>query len=254
MKLHYRKTGEGKPLILLHGLFGSADNLTTAAKAIAEEGFACYLVDQRNHGRSPHSFDFTYEAMAEDLRELLEAEELSVVDLLGHSMGAKAIMFFARKYSRMIKRMIVVDMAPRYYAPHHQQVIAAIHAVEPSTIATRAEAEVRMRTVLNDEGVIQFLLKNLYRNDQGNYAWRFGLDEIEKNIEEVGKALPMDKPINVPTLFLKGEKSDYLTSSDKEEILKVFPEAQFKSIAGAGHWVHAEQPEEFLQAVLDYLL
>ena len=205
MKLFFKKTGEGKPLIILHGLFGQSDNWSTLSKNFSKNGFCCYLVDQRNHGRSPHSEDFTYEIMAEDLLELMNDEKIDSADIIGHSMGGKTAMFFALKHADRINKMIVADMAPKYYAPHHQAIFSALKSIDTSSLTSRKEAEEKLRNALNDESTIQFLLKNLYWNDEKKLAWRFGFLEIEKNSEEIGKALPPDSVINVPVLFLRSE-------------------------------------------------
>src|SRR5262245_32693906 len=150
MKLYFKKNGEGKPLIILHGLFGSGDNWNTLSKAFVEAGYACYIVDQRNHGRSPHSFDFSYQHMASDLLELVNDEGLEKVSLIGHSMGAKTAMFFSLEHAARIEKMIIADMAPRYYAPHHQAVLAALNSIDTFSLESRKEAEEKLRLALSD--------------------------------------------------------------------------------------------------------
>ena len=253
MKLFFKKIGEGKPLIILHGLFGLSDNWATLSKKFSEKGFCSYLVDQRNHGKSQHSENFTYELMAEDLLELMNDEKISTADIIGHSMGGKTAMFFALKHTERIRKMIVADMAPKYYAPHHQAIFAALKSIDTLSLTSRKEAEEKLRNALNDEATIQFLLKNLYWIDDKHLAWRFGFLEIEKNMEEIGKALPTDTLINVPVLFLRGERSGYITKSDEVEIKRIFPLADIKTVPDAGHWIHAENPVGFMDMVLEFL-
>ncbi len=252
MKLFFKKTGEGKPLIILHGLFGLGDNWATLSKSFSENGFCCYLVDQRNHGRSRHSEEFTYEILAEDIFELMNDEKINTADIIGHSMGGKTAMFFALNHSDRIRKMIIADMAPRYYSQHHQAIFSALKSIDTSKLSSRKEAEEQLRNALNDEATIQFLLKNLYWMDDKKLAWRFGFLEIEKNIEEIGKALPPDSVINVPVLFLRGERSGYINEKDIMEIKRIFPSAEIKTIPAAGHWVHAENPKAFMELALGF--
>ena len=263
MKLFHKKLGEGNPLIILHGLFGMSDNWMTMAKQFAANGFACYTVDQRNHGRSGHSDTFNYDVMAADLMELMEDENISSADLIGHSMGGKTAMFFAVAHPEKTEKLVVADIAPRYYSPHHDSVIAALHTIDFTRITSRKEAEEQLRISLHDEATVQFLLKSLYWKDEGRgttgmepektLAWRFNLEGIEKNIDRVGEALPEDKRFDKPTLFVRGERSSYVTNEDEIIIKKQFPLAQIKTIPQAGHWVHAENPNVFFDTVSGFL-
>ena len=253
MKLFFKKTGEGRPLIILHGLFGMSDNWATLAKGFAEEGFAVYQVDLRNHGRSPHSDEFSYESMAEDIFELMNEEGIEQADFIGHSMGGKVLMFFSEKYSGKIEKMIIADIAPRYYSPHHQTILAALHAIETETLDSRKQAEEQLRSAIQDEGTIQFLLKNLYWREESKLDWRFYLKGIENNIEEIGKAFSPKNPIQVSVLFLKGGNSGYINEMDEQEIKRIYPQAEIKTIQGAGHWVHAENPKAFFEITIEKL-
>jgi esterase len=260
MKLFFKKSGEGKPLIILHGLFGMSDNWMTLARQFAEHGFACYTLDLRNHGRSPHHDLFNYKVMADDLNEFMLGENMTVADFVGHSMGGKVAMFFAAAYSGKVNKLVVADIAPRYYSPHHGHVLAALHSVNLDFITSRKEAEEQLRASIHDEATVQFLLKNLYwrqvssgAREEQKLAWRFNLPVIEKNIEAVGEALPSEVIFKKPTLFIRGERSGYITTEDESAIKKQFLNVQFKTIAGAGHWVHAEKPNEFLEAMLEFL-
>ena len=254
MQLAYRKYGEGQPLLILHGLFGQSDNWNTLAKRFADQGFEVYTIDQRNHGLSPHSDVFTYEAMADDIHEFIEAHNLQNPILLGHSMGGKTAMFFALKYDGLLNKLIVADMSPRAYEPHHEAVLDALNAVDFSKITTRKEAEAILSQYIDDFGTKQFLLKNIYwaDNNDGKMDWRFNLKAIVNNYTEILAAVP-DGMSDVNALFLRGDKSSYITDIDLPEIKNRFPNYKLQTIANAGHWVHAEQPESFFQDVMGFI-
>ena len=213
-----------------------------------------YAIDQRNHGLSPHSDVFTYDAMADDIHEFIETHNLQNPILLGHSMGGKTAMFFALKYEGVLDKLIVADMSPRAYPPHHKAVLEALNAVDFSKINTRKEAEAILSEHINDFGTKQFLLKNIYWEDNATAKmnWRFNLETITKKYAEILAAVP-DKTTNVNTLFIRGEKSDYITDKDIPEIEKRFTTYQLETIANAGHWVHAEQPEIFYNTVNGFI-
>lgn len=252
MKLNFRKYGQGHPLFVLHGVFGSSDNWQSLGKAFAEH-FTTYLIDLRNHGNSPHSEEMTYDAMARDLKELMSSEGLKSIHLLGHSMGGKVAMHFATAYPQLVDRLIVVDIAPKYYPPHHQQIFEGFHSVDLANLQSRKDADNQMAEKIRDFGVRQFILKNLTRDEQGNYAWKVNLNALQKNIENIGAGLPENQKSENPTLFIGGSKSDYLQDADHELIKQHFPKASIESVDGAGHWVHAEKPKELLALVLEFL-
>ncbi len=253
MNLFFKKTGSGRPLIILHGLFGMGDNWATLSRAFAEKGFEVFVPDLRNHGRSPHAAEFNYSLMAKDLSEFIALNGLTKVSLIGHSMGGKVAMYFAALFPEQIDKLIIVDIGTKYYPPHHQSVLAAIHAVRPEELTSRKEAEAILRESLSEESTIQFLLKNLYWNEKEKLDWRFNLESIEKNIEEVGGALPADFHIETPSLFIAGERSGYIKVEDHAEIKKDFSTVEFAVIPDAGHWVHAENPEDFFKVSLSFL-
>jgi pimeloyl-ACP methyl ester carboxylesterase len=255
MQLAYRKYGEGQPLLILHGLFGQSDNWNTLAKRFSENGFEVYTIDQRNHGLSPHSDIWNYEAMADDIKEFINEHNLENPILLGHSMGGKTAMFFALKYDGALDKLIVADMSPRAYEPHHDIVLDALNAVDFSKMNTRKEAEAVLSEYITDFGTKQFLLKNIYWEDTAGSKmnWRFNLPIITKNSNETLVAVP-ERTSNVNTLFLRGEKSNYINEAvDIPEIKERFPNYKLQTIANAGHWLHAEQPEAFYQAVIDFI-
>ncbi|WP_044209003.1 alpha/beta fold hydrolase [Flammeovirga sp. OC4] len=254
MNLFYREIGErgNKPLIILHGLFGQCDNWMTLGKQLSEK-LHVFLVDQRNHGQSPHSDDFNYQLMAEDLKEFIETHQLEKPIILGHSMGGKTVMQFAANYPEMVSRMIVVDISPRFYPVHHQTILEGLNALPIDSIKTRGEADKLLAEYIPNFGERSFLLKNIYRKKEGGFAWRVNLPVITAKIEEVGKALAMTHSIEVPTLFIGGTNSNYIQQADQEEINEKFASVSVEMIEGAGHWVHAEKPQELLLAINSFI-
>lgn len=252
LQLHFRESGTGNPLIILHGVFGSGDNWLTVSKLFSPL-YHVYLVDQRNHGRSPHSDIFQYDVLVDDLKDFAKEQNLPVFDLIGHSMGGKVAMKFAAKYPEMLSKMVVVDIAPRYYNPHHQEIVNGLKSVDLKNMVSRHDAEEAMIPFIPEQDVRQFLLKNLYRNEDGQFAWRINLPVLEKFIDQIGEPLIPEIQIAVPSLFIKGEKSRYISLADEQQIARQFPNSRIVEIQGAGHWVQAEQPQLFADAVLEFL-
>lgn len=254
MKLNYKDHGSGKPLVILHGLFGSLDNWFSLAKAFADKHHI-YLVDARNHGQSPHADSHSYDEMAEDLFEFFEEHDLKDAVLMGHSMGGKTAMRFAEDHSDLLEKLIVVDMGVKEYPVHHDQIIRSMQALDVDRLSSRKEAEEFLERMLDkDEGVVQFLLKNIYRKKKEDgsvsYAWRFNLDVIAEEIDEMG--MPILTGSEVETLFLNGTRSNYVHKTDRPDILKLFPNAVFRSLE-TGHWVHTEDPKGFVKTVQDFI-
>lgn len=191
--------------------------------------------------------------MVEDLKDFADQQNLPVFDLIGHSMGGKVAMKFAAKYPERLSKLVVVDIAPRYYSPHHQQIMSGFKAVDLKNMTARQEAEDAMVPFIPELDVRQFLLKNLYRNSDGEFAWRINLPILEKAIDQIGEGLISNHPIHIPTLFIKGEKSRYISSQDEIQIASQFLQSTIVEISGAGHWVQAEQPQLFAAAVLEFL-
>lgn len=254
MKLAYREFGNGQPLIISHGLFGQSDNWNTLAKKFSEQGYHVFTLDLRNHGLSPHSEIWNYEAMANDLKEFINDHQLNNPILLGHSMGGKTVMFFEIKYTGIASKIIIVDIAPRAYRPHHQDVLTALNAVDFNQIKTRKEAEAILNNHISDFGTKQFLLKNIYWRDSENNLmdWRFNLKVINNNIDNISEAIPEGKS-DVKTLFIKGEKSSYINENDSRDLKNHFTNCELKTIGDSGHWVHAEKPKEFFDCVMHFL-
>lgn len=252
MKLHYRILGEGQPLIILHGLFGFSDNWQTQAKKLSEY-FQVILVDQRNHGHSEWNEAFSYDLLAEDLMELISDLNLDKVFLLGHSMGGKTVMRFSQLHEERIEKMIVVDIGIKQYPMHHAEILQGIHAVLDGPMDSRSLAEEVMTPFVPNFGTRQFLLKNLYWKEKGMLAWRMNVAVLEREMSEILKPLP-EKEVFTPTLFIRGAASNYILDSDISDLENAFPDSTFKTIENAGHWVHAEAPEEFLNDLLEFLL
>ena len=254
MKLAFRKFGNGKPLFILHGLFGSSDNWQTLAKHFAEY-FTVYIIDLRNHGHSPHSDEFSYALMSEDIYELMVDERLEKVMLLGHSLGGKVAMYFTVTYPDKVDKLVVVDIGPKKYPVTNQFVIDALDQFNPQDLASRKEAEEILTKHIDEVGVRQFLLKNLYWDDNQKLRWRFNLSAIKQHLKNVGEVTPIPSdPIDIPVLFLKGEKSDYIFTGDIKLINSMFPHAHLEVIPAAGHWIHADQPIVFFKTVAEFLL
>jgi pimeloyl-ACP methyl ester carboxylesterase len=231
-----------------------SDNWKTIGNKLAEEKhFQIHLIDQRNHGKSPHTNEHSYELMAEDIKEYCEQHSLSNIILMGHSMGGKTAMLAAVKYSNLVAKLVVVDIAPKYYEPHHQQILDGLTALEDADLESRQEADKLLSEFISEKPIRLFLLKNLKRKSEGTYCLKVNLETLKNNIEEVGRSLPQDKSFNGPTLFIKGGNSNYIKEEDKPNIKDQFPEVEFKEIANAGHWVHAEKMNDFYKAVVNFL-
>lgn len=251
MKLNFKKVGEGKPLLILHGLFGSADNWFSIARELDKE-FIMYLVDQRNHGDSPHHDEWNYEVMVEDLKELLDDEGLEKVNLMGHSMGGKTAMNFALKYPERVEKLIVADIAPRYYPVHHESILEGLNSLNLKTINSRKEADDALANYISEPGIRQFLLKSLGRDADG-FTWKINLPVLTKNSENVGEALPEGERYEGPTLFLAGANSNYIQQKDLAEILEFFPNYELEFVQNTGHWLHAEQPHAVVEEMRRFL-
>ncbi len=254
MDLHFQKLGEeGKSLIILHGLFGSSDNWLSIGRVLSAQ-YQVYLLDQRNHGKSPHSDDWDYTVMSDDLLHFVESQGLEKPFVLGHSMGGKTAMHFACRFPEQLSRLIVADMSVKGYPPHHQRILQALQSMPLDSLGSRKDAENHMRQYLSQTDTIAFLLKNLYRDEDGRYAWRINVPVIARQIDEIAEALPEDfRAEALPTLFLRGAKSDYVADADWPMIEATFPLATLRTIENAGHWLHAEQPEAFIKEVQDFL-
>ncbi|MFM7006237.1 MAG: alpha/beta fold hydrolase [Flavobacteriales bacterium] len=252
MKLYYKQFGAGKPMVILHGLFGFSDNWLTHAKKFAEY-YEVTVVDLRNHGHSPWSDEFSYALMVADLHALFKELNIEKPILLGHSMGGKLAMHFDQAFPNFLEKIIVVDMGVKAYPPHHAHILAAIHAIDLTQMSARSEAEAILKSFIDSEGVRQFLLKNLYWQEKGKLAWRVNFPVLEASMSEILSALPCKESFTT-ALFIRGLLSNYILDEDFDQIESFYPDAQFASIPNAGHWVHAEAPDVFLDEVLAFSL
>ncbi len=253
MKQFYRQVGEtGTPIVILHGIFGTSDNWLGIAKQLGESN-RVFLVDQRNHGQSPWSDEFDYMVMAADLKEFLEDHSLENPILIGHSMGGKVVMQFELNYPTIAQKVVVVDIAPKFYPVHHTQILNGLNSLDLKKLQSRTEANEHLKRFEEKEGVRQFLLKNLYRNEQNEFAFRINLKVITKNIDVVGHELFYRNPSETTTIFIKGAESNYILPEDHRLIAEIFPNFEIIEIPNAGHWVQADQPEAFLKALQQIL-
>jgi pimeloyl-ACP methyl ester carboxylesterase len=251
LELNYRTYGEGQPLIILHGLFGSLDNWLTLGKKFSKS-FKVYLVDQRNHGRSFHSEDFSYDIMADDIYSLIIKENLQDIVILGHSMGGKTAMRFTQKYPHIVEKLIVADIGPKEYPMHHNHIIKALNSIDLNVVKSRKQANEIMASYIPESGIQQFLLKNLYWIEKDQLAWKINLSVISAKISEV-IAETARELILTKTLFLSGENSDYILVTDYADIEKYFPNSEIEIIENAAHWIHADNPEAFYTKVITFI-
>ncbi|WP_369992378.1 alpha/beta fold hydrolase [Winogradskyella sp.] len=253
MILHSNIIGEGKPLVILHGFLGMGDNWKTLAKQFSESNFEVHLVDQRNHGRSFHADEFDYELMAEDLKRYCNENNLNDIVLLGHSMGGKTAMLFASLYPQLVKKLLVADISPRYYPVHHDAILEGLSNLDFSEIKSRGDADKALSDYVPEIGTRMFLLKNLYWVEKGQLGLRMNLPVLKENVSEVGEALPTHATFNKETLFLRGDKSEYIGEMDEAIIHRHFPNSKIVTISNAGHWLHAENPKEFYDVVMNFI-
>jgi esterase len=252
MHLHYEEYGQGEPLIILHGLFGSLENWHTIGRRLAER-FRVVAVDQRNHGRSPHSAEMTYPLMAQDVLELMQKLGLSNTFLLGHSMGGKTAMQLALLHPERVRKLVVVDISPRHYSPRHGQIFAGLLSLDLNAFHTRQQMEEALTPSIPELNVRRFLLKSVARTPTGGFHWKINLRDIFDNYAHIRAAISGSAPFTKPTLFIRGELSEYIRDEDTALVRQLFPEAEFQTIAQAGHWVHAEAPDAFQALVLKFL-
>lgn len=250
--VHSKIQGSGYPLIILHGYFGMGDNWKSHANKLSEH-FEVHIVDQRNHGRSFHSDEFSYELMVEDLKNYFDDKEIEKAIVLGHSMGGKTAMLFAVEYPELVEKLVIADIAPKYYAPHHHTIIDALNAVDFSKLKLRSEIDDILKQTIPEEGIRQFLLKNVYRKTKTEMDFRFNLKSLTDNNPEVGEALPSFTTYDGATLFLRGAKSDYVLDDDFALITAHFENAKIESVSNAGHWLHAENPTEFYTKLIEFV-
>lgn len=248
-------SSEGEPLLVLHGLFGSQSNWGIHSRALAER-FAVIGVDLRNHGDSPHAPELDYQSMAEDVKALIESRGLGSCTILGHSMGGKVAMQLALTYPQLVKRLIIVDIAPVAYqsmgAGHHR-VIEGMKTLDLAHVKTRADAEAHLKGHIEDEATLKFIMTSLARSPDGGLRWKLNVAAIEDQYDRLREKPVGETPFDKPVLFVKGSESGYIGAKHEAEILALFPQAAVKIVMEAGHWVHADKPQAFQKIVFDYL-
>jgi esterase len=255
--LHHLDQGQGQPLVILHGLFGTLDNWQSLARRWASEaGLRVVSVDLRNHGRSFQSAEHSYSLMAADLLELFDHLGLGPdTTLLGHSMGGKVAMRLALDQPERLARLVVLDIAPRYSDMNHQDdIVAGLQAVDLAAIANRQQADEALARYIDNVGVRQFLLKNLYRREDNSFAWRINLPALAASLPAIGEETTATQPFLKPALFIRGGQSNYITTEDKlYGIPALFPNSEVATVPDAGHWVHAEAPGVIFEMVRDFI-
>lgn len=253
MELFYRKQGIGPNLIILHGLFGSSDNWMSIGKML-EKDFTIWAIDQRNHGQSPHDEVFNYQAMSDDLDQFIRSHQIEDPFLIGHSMGGKTVMEYLTSGKAKAEKALIADIGPKQYPLHHQSILEGLHAVDLDKVKTRKDIENQLLPYIPEFGVRAFLMKNIYRTESGEYNWRINLPVITSEIANVGSPTGVGKSYDGEILFLRGEKSRYVLDEDIPGISKIFPKAEIQTLPEAGHWLHAEQPGEFVEVLKEYFL
>ena len=253
--LHSNIIGSGDDhFIILHGFLGMGDNWKTHAKKLSEEEYCVHLVDQRNHGRSFWSDKFDYEVMVNDLHQYLNHHGINQCIVLGHSMGGKTAMAFALKYPDRVQKLIIADIAPKYYEPHHQKILVGLSTLNLEQVSSRKAAAEHLENFIPEAGTRQFLLKNLYWVSEGKLGLRINVAVLKNAVESIGAAIQSQKQYHHPTLFLYGENSNYINPITDTEILQYFPKAEITEIKGAGHWLHAEKPLLFFKTLTQWLV
>lgn len=252
MRLYFQIAGEGPPLIILHGFLGSLDNWRTASGRLTSR-FRVIRADLRNHGHSPHHPTMSYPAMAEDIYEFCDQQRIASAHLLGHSMGGKVAMQFAAYYPQRVKKLIVVDIAPKGYPATHEPTLAALRDLELGSFRSFREIDAALATLIPAPTIRQFLIKNVARRPDGSFCWRINLDAIQKNYRELTKPIVPTQAFPKPACFILGARSDYVADADLPLIKKFFPRAEIVTVPNAGHWVHTDATEEFLQIVTSFL-
>lgn len=249
--LHFKTFGQGKPVIILHGLFGSLDNWQSFAKQLSNR-FCVFTPDLRNHGKSFHADLFDYETLADDLKNFMETEWLFEAHIIGHSMGGKTAMRFAMDNPSMVNSLTVLDIAPKAYAGGHELFFQAMNDLNLQNLRSRSEAETALSAHIKDPQVLAFLLKNLDRTPQGTLVWKINLPALHKAYPKIMAAIH-GEPYYGRTLFVSGGASNYITNDDYANIANLFPNAQFEVIEKAGHWLHADAPHELLTILTQFL-
>tara|TARA_B100000524_G_C23582671_1_gene345981 strand:+ start:130 stop:894 length:765 start_codon:yes stop_codon:yes gene_type:complete len=252
--LHSKILGDSnKHILILHGFLGSGDNWISVARKLNLIGFTIHLIDQRNHGRSFHSEKFDYDLMCEDLLNYIKHHNINNIILIGHSMGGKTAMNFSLIHPKLVSKLIVLDTSPRGYPVLHQNIIDPLKEIDFSIFTTRKEIDIELGKSVNKQGLRNFLMKNIYRMNDGKLNFRFNLKSLSENIGKIGQKIESDAQFTREVIFIKGETSDYINESDKVMINNLFPNAKFYKIPNAGHWLHVDNPIDFLSVLLSLI-
>ncbi|MEX1033212.1 MAG: alpha/beta fold hydrolase [Cellvibrionaceae bacterium] len=252
MQLHFDKSGSGQPLVMMHGMFGSLENLGAVAR-ILKQHFTVYGLDLRNHGRSPHADHMSFSDMADDLLSFLDAHNLNDVFLFGHSLGGKVAMEFACAHPARVRKLVVADIAPMTYPAHHNAILEGLASVDLEQVKLRKDADQQLSHYVDELPVRQFILKSLERSDDGSYRWRLNVSAIVNNYDDLRRAVCNGRDFEGPTLFLRGEKSKYIAERNRAEIMEKFPRGKIVTVKDAGHWLHAEQPQAVADSVIEFI-
>jgi esterase len=253
--LNFQQRGTGRHLVLIHGLFGSLENLNMVAKPLSES-YCVTSIDVRNHGESFHNPDMSYDVLARDIINVLDYLDINNCFLLGHSMGGKIAIQVALTEPQRIAKLIVADIAPVQYPPHHLKIIEGLQSIDLAKVQKRKDADIQLAHYVDNIGVRQFLLRNLAINEQGAYAFKCSIKDIASGYSEIMKANELSagkQPYNGPCLFIKGGASDYILPQYSELIKKLLPDSKAKIIQGAGHWLHAEKSIAFNKVVSEFI-
>lgn len=250
---HSDTGGEGAPLIIIHGLFGSGDNWRSHQR-YWQSDYRVITLDLRNHGASPHASGMSYAEMADDVLALMDSLGIDSAHLLGHSMGGKVAISLARLYPERTRSLVVADIAPVVYDHHgHNNVFAALNSVAGAHPADRSEADALMAEHVSERAVRLFLATNLVRREEGGLCLRIGLEEIQAGYEDIIGLPAGERAFDGPALVVRGGRSPYVTDDSIPALHDVLPEARVVTLDGAGHWLHAEQPEAFQRSVDEFL-
>ena len=252
MQLNHKILGTGEPIVILHGLFGMLDNWSAFSKELSSS-FTVILIDLRDHGKSPRTHEFSYPLLAEDVYDFLDDHGIRKTHILGHSMGGKVAMQFAHDFSYTVDKLIVVDIAPKEYKGGHEQIFEALLSAMVEKAESREDIYTHLKKHIDEEDVIQFLLKNLQRVKEGGYQWKMNVPTLYKHYPTILQNAELTHTIENETLFVKGSVSNYIRTEDEEKIYALFPNSKIESINGAGHWVHADKPAELLHLVTAFL-
>ena len=252
IELNYKSFGQGEPVIILHGLFGMLDNWQTIAKELADH-YQVFLLDLRNHGKSPHTDEMNYELMCEDLLHFMDDHWIYRAKIIGHSMGGKLAMQFVKEHEDRVKKLVVVDIAPKRYKGNHMPIFEVLQGLDLEKLSSRNQIDDILQESIDSFGVRQFLMKNLKRNKEGGFRMKMNLSALYNNYNAILAGISFEETISVPSLFIRGAESPYVTDEDWKELKNSFSDSQLVTIDHAGHWVHADQKDQLVASLFEFL-